>query len=205
MLRRTALFALAAALVGHAPVALAQDEGRLVVVQQRKYRLAHELVVRGVFEPQDAFTKGLGAEAGYVWHLDDAWSWEVLRAGYLAPLDTSLRTQLERDFGVSPTAFETLRMYAASSLAYEPLYGKLALRNASLVHVAAFVKLGVAVGKFTTSAAAGPELGVGLRVFLSKRLSVRIEASDAYFLSRKPANVVFLGAGLAISLGGTDN
>ena len=96
--------------------ARAQEAGRLLAVQQRKFNLTHELMVGGTFEPQDAFSKGLAPELAYIYHLDDAWSWEVLRGGYLAQLATGLRTQLERDFGVSPNALDSLQYYASSSM-----------------------------------------------------------------------------------------
>jgi outer membrane beta-barrel protein len=181
-----------------------QEAGRLVAIQQRKFRMAHELEIGGMFEPLDAFSKGIGAEGAYVLHLDDTWSWEVVRAGYVARIDTSLRTQLLRDFGVDPTAFESLQYYASSSAIFAPLYGKFALRNASLVHLEMFLTAGGAFGHFTTLYAAGPELGVGARLFLSQTMSVRLDARDAFFIARKKENVLFFSLGLSINLGGND-
>ena len=182
----------------------AQEAGRLVAIQQRKFRLAHELEIGGMFEPLDAFSKGVGVEGAYVLHVDDTWSWEVLRAGYIARLDTSLRTQLLRDYGVEPTSFESLQYYASSSAMFAPLYGKFALRNASLVHLEMFLTAGGAFGHFTTLYAAGPELGAGARLFLSQTMSVRLDARDAYFIGRKKQNVLFFSLGLSINLGGRD-
>ena len=208
--RRTALAVLLCAAL--APLAApAQEAGRLLAVQQRKFRLAHVLMVGPMFEPQDAFNKGLGVELAYIFHLDDAWSWEVLRGGYVGQFDTGLRTQLERDFGVVPTAFESLQYYATSSLTWAPLYGKLALRNASIIHAEAFLNLGAALGHFSSSFQAGPEIGIGVRVFLSNLVSVRFDARDAVFIHKKansprgtlPLNqVLFLSLGLSFSLGG---
>lgn len=187
-----------------APAAPAQEAGKLVAIQQRKYRLGQELTLGGVFEPQDAFTKGLAVEGAYTWHFGELWSWEVLRGGYFAQLNTPLRNQLERDFGVLPTAFETLQYSFSSSLVYTPLYGKFALRNASLVHAEAFVDFGVAGGRFTSSYAAGPEVGAGVRVFFNQRLSLRVEGRDAFYVQHNSKNVIFLSLGLGIALGGTD-
>ena len=208
--RRAASLVFCAALV--APLAAsAQEAGSLLAVQQRKFRISHELTLGGMFEPQDAFNKGFAPELAYAFHLGDAWSWEVLRGGYVAQLDTGLRTQLERDFGVVPTAFEPLQYYLASSLIWAPLYGKFALRNTQLVHAEAFLTGGGALGHFTSSFQAGPEIGVGLRVFLSQLVSVRFDARDALFIHKKsgatglPLNqVVFLSLGLSFSLGGAE-
>ena len=184
-----------------------QDDGTLLAIQQRKFQITHELDIGAVLEPQDAFDKGVAIEGAYIWHFSDFWSWEVLRAGYLAQIDTGLKSQLLNEFGTDPTQFETLQYYASSSLAYAPLYGKFALRNGSLIHAEAFVDLGAAFGRYTSSYQAGPELGVGLRVFLTQALSVRFDARDAIFLRRNNPNgvtnqAVFLSLGLAISLGG---
>jgi outer membrane beta-barrel protein len=185
--------------------ARAQEAGRLLAVQQRKFNLTHELMVGGTFEPQDAFSKGLAPELAYIYHLDDAWSWEVLRGGYLAQLATGLRTQLERDFGVSPNALDSLQYYASSSMTWAPLYGKLALRNAAIVHTEAFLNFGGAFGHFTSGGyGAGPEVGVGLRVFVNKVVSVRFDARDALFFQHSRTNVLFLTLGLSFSLGGSD-
>jgi outer membrane beta-barrel protein len=223
--RRAALLSFCAALLW--PLAApAQEAGSLLAVQQRKFRLTHELTLSGMFEPQDAFNKGFAPELSYAFHLDDAWSWEVLRGGYLAQVDTGLRTQLERDFGVVPTAFQPLQYYLTSSLIWSPLYGKFALRNAKLVHAEAFFTLGGALGHFSGSDAAsgsastttgsgsyqsGPEVGLGLRIYLSQLLSVRFDARDALFIHKKsggtglPINqVVFLSLGLSFSLGGAE-
>ena len=204
------LVLLAAALAPQA--ASSQEAGRLVAIQQRKYRLAHELTISGMFEPLDAFSKGVAAEGAYTLHLSDDWSWEVLRSGYLARIDTGLRAQLLRDFGVEPTAIESLQYYASSAATWAPLYGKFALRNASLVHAEAFLVFGGAFGHFTSHSGAGPELGVGFRVFMSQTVSVRFDARDAYFFGKKKRanqivggdNVLFFSLGLSINLGGND-
>jgi outer membrane beta-barrel protein len=191
-----------------APLAAsAQESGKLVAIQQRKYRMGVELELGGMFEPIDAFSKGLAPEGSLTLHFDDDWGWEVLRGGYVARLNTSLRTQLERDFGVDPTAFDSLQYYASSNLIFSPLYGKFALRNSSLVHMQAFLSFGAAYSHFTSYYAAAPELGAGLRVFLNNTFSVRFDARDAYFFgltTKKQQNILFLSLGLSINFGGND-
>ena len=182
----------------------AQEAGRLVAIQQRKYRMGAELVVGGMFEPLDAFSKGLAAEGAFLFHFNDDWAWEVVRGGYVQRLDTGLRTQLLRDFGVVPTATPALQYYAGSALQWSPLYGKFALSNASLVHLEAFLTFGGAFGYFQPDYKAGPELGVGTRLFLNQTISVRFDARDAYFFARARQNVLFFSLGLSFNLGGND-
>ena len=187
--------------------AQAQESGRLLAIQQKKYSLGHELEVGGMFEPQDAFSNGLAIEGAYLWHFGEAWSWEVLRGGYVGQIDTGLKSQLLDQFGVAPTSFELLKYYGSSSLMWAPLYGKFALRNASLIHAEALLNLGGALGVFTSSTRAGPEVGVGVRVFLSQTFSMRFDARDAVFLHKDPdgslvKQVILLSIGLSVSLGG---
>jgi outer membrane beta-barrel protein len=195
------------ALLAATGAAQAQESGRLLAIQQKKFSLVHELDVGGMFEPQDAFSKGLALEGAYTWHFGDDLSWEVVRGGYIKQLDSGLKAQLINQFGVAPTAIELLEYYVSSSLMWSPLYGKFALRNASVVHAEAFVTAGGALGHFTSSFREGPELGVGVRVFLSQRLSMRFDARDAVFLHKETdgslvKQVIFLSIGLSISLGG---
>jgi outer membrane beta-barrel protein len=189
----------------------AQEAGRLLAVQQRKFRLTHELTLAGMFEPQDAFSKGLAPEAAYTFHLDDTFSWEVLRGGYVAQFDTGLREQLQRDFGVSPTANPVLQWYATSALEWSPLYGKFALSNAKVIHLEAFLTGGGALGRYTDNAMQfGPLAGVGFRVYLSEVVSLRFDARDAVFIHKKatggaPINqALFLSLGLSFSLGSAE-
>jgi len=187
--------------------ASAQEAGRLVAIQQRKYRMANELVIGGMFEPLDAFSKGLAAEGAFLFHFNDDWAWEILRGGYVQRLDTGLRTQLLRDFGVVPTATPALKFYAGSALQWSPLYGKFALSNSSLIHLEAFVTFGGVLGFFNSAGddkRAGPELGVGTRLFLNQTVSVRFDARDAYFFAATRQNVLFFSLGLSINLGGND-
>jgi outer membrane beta-barrel protein len=182
-----------------------EDPGQLVAIQQRKYRLVHEIELAAAFAPLDAFDKGLGGEASYALHFTDAFAWEIVRAGYFAQIDTGLRTQLLQEFGVVPTQFQTLQYYASSVFEWSPAYGKLAWNNTAITHVELFFTLGAAAGWFTGgSVGVGPEAGVGLRIFISPLLSWRIEARDAYLIQHNSQNVLFLSTGLSFNFGARD-
>jgi outer membrane beta-barrel protein len=180
------------------------DSGRLVAIQQRKFRMAHELELAVSFTPLDAFDKGLGGEAAYTLHFTDALGWEILRFGYFGQLGTGLREQLLQEFGVVPTQFETLQYYASSAFEWSPAYGKLAWNNAAITHVEMFLTVGAAAGWFSSSIGFGPEAGLGLRIFINSILSWRLEVRDAYFFERNSENVVFLSTGLSFNLGSRD-
>ena len=182
----------------------AEDSGQLVAIQQRKYIMAHEIELAASIAPLDAFDKGLGGEAAYTIHFNDAIGWEVLRAGYYYQLDTGLKSQLLQEFGVVPTSFQTLQYFGSTALEWSPAYGKLAWNNAAISHIEFFLTLGAAIGQFTSSIGYGPELGVGLRVYINQVLSWRTEIRDAYFFERDAQNVLFVSTGLSFNIGGKD-
>jgi outer membrane beta-barrel protein len=181
-----------------------EEPGKLAAVQKRKFRMDHEIFAAAGFTPLDAFYKGIGPIAGYALHFNDVFAWEIVRGGYSFNLNTSLRTQLEKDFGVAPTRFDEMLWMAGTALMVTPFYGKLSFINHSVMHTELFLLIGGTVGKFTQNYKPGPQAGLGLRFFLSNWISLRVEGRYHYLFSSKPSQVVDLALGLSFSLGGTD-
>jgi outer membrane beta-barrel protein len=144
---------------------------------------------------------------GYTLHFTDMLAWEVVRGGYAFTLNTALHDQLINDFGVSETKFEVLEWMVSSALMVTPFYGKLSFVNSSVLHTELFVLVGVALGSFkaeSTLYKPGPEVGLGLRFFLSEHWSIRFEGRYYYLIDAHSTHVVDVSLGLALSLGGTD-
>ncbi|HEX9507892.1 MAG TPA: outer membrane beta-barrel domain-containing protein, partial [Myxococcales bacterium] len=102
-------------------LALAQTEelenpGTVSAVQDRQYRMNHELSFGVGVLPIDAFYKGLLAQLGYTYHFSDRFAWQVGRGAYSYDVDTGLKAQLQRDFGVLPTAFDQVQWMVGSDL-----------------------------------------------------------------------------------------
>jgi outer membrane beta-barrel protein len=204
------LLAATAVIAASAPsLAYAQDNGSLVVIQQRKFRLFSELEIGANFTPLDAFTKGIGLELAYTIHFNDDLGWEIFRGGYQWGVDTGLRQQLSTEFGVAPTQFPTLQYYGSTALLWSPFYGKLASANSQIAHVAIFFTAGAAASHWTGSTSTnefyfGPELGVGFRAFLSHYWSWRLEVRDAYFVNQPSPEVLMLMTGFSLNFGGSN-
>jgi outer membrane beta-barrel protein len=192
--------ALAAPLVSRAEEA--EEPGKLAAVQKRKFRMDHEIFAAAQFMPLDAFYKGIGPVAGYTIHFTDVFAWEVVRGGYSFRVDTSLRDQLEKDFGVAPTRFEEMEWLVSSAAMFTPFYGKLALANSAVTHAEIFAVVGATVAKFNDAYKPGPQAGLGLRFFLSERISVRFDARYHYLFSTTSTQMIDLSLGLSLSLGG---
>src|SRR5579872_5200332 len=111
---------LVTALAALAPtLALAQAEelqnpGSVLAVQERTYRMNHELTLGIGVLPLDAFYKGLTAQVSYTFHFTDTFAWQVGRFTYSYDVDTGLKSQLLTQYGVLPTQFSEVQWIAGS-------------------------------------------------------------------------------------------
>lgn len=191
-------------------VAVAQTEelenpGRIAAIQERAYRMNHELDVSFLLLPLDAFYKGIAAQVSYTYHFTDSFAWTVGRGGYSYNLNTGLREQLERDFGVQPTTFDEVNYFVGSDVLWKPFYGKSAVLNRWVLHYEAHLIGGGAVLKFTQSGfRPGVNLGAGVRVFQNKWVSYRLDFTNTVVISDKPSNVVTIALSLALNFGATE-
>ncbi len=203
---------LLAALVAPA-AALAQTEelenpGSVAAVQERAYRMHHELTLGLGVLPLDAFYKGLYAQVGYAYHFTDHFGWQIGRGAYSYAAKTGLREQLERDFAVLPTAFDEVQFFVGSDLLWKPFYGKLSFLNRWVLHGELYFLLGATVFKFTNAFRPGVNLGGGGRLFVSKAVSFRLEVTNNIVLPLGGAtsllNVMTMTLGLSLNFGGTE-
>lgn len=179
----------------------AEDSGQLAAVQKRKFREAHELQIAFVGLPLDAFYKGVGGEAGYTWHFSDRFAWEVVHAGYAYDMDTGLKTQLQTDFGVAPTAFEVAKYYVNSDFVVKPLYMKASFFNHAVVHGELFFLGGGGFFNMTSGNKPAVNAGAGLRFYLSPHISVRVDGRDNAVFLKSVKQVAAFSAGLSFDFG----
>ncbi len=182
-------------------LALAQAEalenpGTVSAVQDRLYRLNHELTLGVGVLPADAYYKGYFAGLSYTYHFTDSFAWQVGRGAYSYNVETGLRRQLERDFGVAPTAtaFEDeVQWMVGSDLVWSPLYGKMAFLNRSVLHFQTFLLGGATVFKLNRDGGFRPALNVGLgvRFYKSQTVSFRLDVTN---------NVLFSGASRIVNV-----
>jgi len=173
-------------------LALAQAEeienpGTINAVQERKYRLQHELNVGVGVMPLDAFYKGVLGTVGYTYHFSDTFGWQVGRGAYSYNVSTGLRDQLERDFGVVPTALDEVQWMVGSDAVWSPFYGKFSWLNRRVLHFAGYLVAGGTVVKLNRGQVPfrpALNLGVGARLFSTEHVSFRLDVTN---------NVVFKG------------
>lgn len=193
----------------------ADEPQGVTAVQERAYRMMHEIDLSVGVLPLDPYSKGFVAQGSYTAHFTDFFAWQIARGGYSFTVKTALRSQLERDFGQLPTAFEEIRFFVGSDVLFKPFYGKLAVVDKWVLHGELFFILGVTVFNFNVPDDAlgrafrpGVNLGLGGRLFLSKVLSLRLDISDNVVIplsaGQNVTNVMAMALSLGINIGATE-
>jgi outer membrane beta-barrel protein len=208
-----------AAVRAEAQIEELENPGTVTAVQDRLYRMSHELTLGVGMLPLDAFYKGVIGQVAYTFHFNDHFAWQVGRGTYSYNLNTGLRSQLERDFGVQPTAFDEVNWMVGSDLVWSPLYGKVAVLNQAIQHFEFFLigglsvlKLSLAQGNTGGSPAfqalgsfrPGLNLGFGLRLFTNRSISFRIDVTNNVVISQQIFNVATVQLGASLNFGATE-
>lgn len=187
-----------------------QAGGSAVVIQNRKFKMAHEFTLEGGTFPLDAFFKGATVTGRYTLHFDDFHAWEIAAGTYSFNIDTGLKQQLQDNFGVEPEALPSLLLTVDSNYVMKPFYGKLALFNRTLLYAELFLLGGVTVSYWEDgSFRPGPDVGAGLRFFVAEWLSVRTDIRHAVVFNGIPLadpnatidGVLYLGVGVSFNVG----
>lgn len=187
-----------------APTEELENPGTVSAVQERNFRMNHELALGVGVLPLDAFYKGLSVQLGYTYHFSDSFAWQVGRGLYSYNLNTGLRNQLERDFAVLPTQFEEVQYMVGSDLVWTPLYGKGAILNRKVAWFEGFLVAGGSALKLTTGFRPAINIGVGARLFTSKYVSFRFDATNNFVISDRLLNVPTLQLSAALNFGATE-
>lgn len=181
------------------------NPGSVAAIQQRSFRMRHELDISVGVLPADAFYVGLYPQVSYTAHFSDTVAWQIGRAAYNYAARTGLRENLERKFGVLPTAFEEVQFFFGSDLIWTPFHGKLAVMNSSVLHGELFFILGATLFKFTNTFRPAVNAGMGARIVFSEYVSFRLDITDNVVVplggSTTLTNVPAITLSLAINFG----
>ena len=184
--------------------------GTAIVIQNRKFKMAHEFTIEGGTVPLDAFFKGITLTGRYTLHFDDFNAWEIGAATYSFNIDTGLKDQLINNFGVQAEALPTLLVIADTNYVMKPFYGKLALFNRTLLYTELFLVGGATVTYWSDgSFRPGPDVGAGMRFFVAEWLSVRTDIRYCMAFNGVPISdpnatvdhILSLGVGASFNVG----
>ena len=184
--------------------------GTAIVIQNRKFKMAHEFTIEGGTVPLDAFFKGITLTGRYTLHFDDFNAWEIGAASYSFNIDTGLKDQLINNFGVQAEALPTLLVIADSNYVMKPFYGKLALFNRTLLYAELFLVAGATVTYWSDgSFRPGPDFGAGMRFFVTEWFSIRTDIRHSIVFNGLPVvdpnatvdGILYLGLGASFNVG----
>jgi outer membrane beta-barrel protein len=178
-----------------------ENPGSVSAVQMRPYRMASEINLAVGLLPLDAFNKTVYGQVSFVYHFTDGFAWEVGRGSYGYNWDTGLKAQLERDYGVLPTAIDLVQFFVGSDLMFTPFFGKTAVLNKAVLFYEAYLLVGATVYKYTSAFRPAVNIGGGVRLFQSKYVSFRLEATDDIVITSKPYNVMAVNLMLCLNFG----
>ena len=173
------------------------DYGNVYAIQTRPYKMNHEFTLSLSFLPLDAFFKYFGVTGHYVFHFNDLWAWEAIHFTYTqyTTINTGLKGELNK-LSATPTDTPRLNLIMDTNLMIKPFYGKIALLNNMVIYSETYFLIGVGTEKFETAWFPGFDFGVGMRVFLNNKFSLRFEAREYMYIQNGGVNsTIYLGVG----------
>jgi len=186
------------------------EEGRIYTIQNKIYRLKHELNLSVGVLPMDALYKGITLGAGYTHHFSNHFAWETVQGLYtIAKMDTGVKDALIDIFSIEPSSFREVDYMVNSNVVFTPLYGKMAWLNRKLIHLECYLTAGPGIAGYTYFEPAGNQFqeqkkhhfsfnfGLGIRVFMNKRFATRLDIRDyVNFVSGGVDHAVYIGLGM---------
>ena len=201
MKKTSLLFAVLLPVMAAAQTSELENPGSVSAIQDRAYRMAAEFDLAVGVLPLDAFTKQVYGQVSFVYHFTDYFAWQVGRGAYGYNWSTGLKNELEKQYAVLPTTIDAVQFFVGSDLMFTPFFGKIAILNRAVVFYEAYLLLGVTVFKYTNAFRPAANIGGGIRVFQSKYVSFRLEATDNIVIRDKPEQVLQLNLMLALNFG----
>jgi outer membrane beta-barrel protein len=185
--------------------------GYAVVIQDKKFKMAHEFTLQTGILPIDAFYKGVPATGRYTLHFDDFNGWEIAGT-YSANIDSGLRGILADDpFNVQPQNINELFVIVETNYVMKPFQGKLALFNSTIIYAQLFAVAGLTVSYWSdTSFRPGPDVGLGMHLYIFDWLMARVDLRHALVMNGVPIvdenasvdGILQMYAGVSFNLGG---
>lgn len=208
---KNALAPLAFALLLLAPAgALCADPKKpgedVFAIQERLFDRDHEVGFAAGYIPNEEFYHSFPVGLAYVYRFNENVSWEVGRLQYVLNASKDLKSDLEDDFGATPTQFDEFRYSLHTNLFLTPGYGKDAFWNRSVVNHETYVTLGAgfvvyqretSTGDKSDEVSASLSFGLGRKYFLTPNICLNVEVRDyVNFRDSGVENRVYLGVGV---------
>jgi len=184
---------------------LNHNDDRTVVIQEKIFHRYHDLGICFSYIPDDDFYDSYGIGANYVYHLNDTFSWEVIRGIWMFNQEKSLREDIQNSLNIAPSFYDEPAYMVHSQLWFRPLYGKSAVRNKSIVFHETGLFLGAGLLGFdrkktfssdANDTALSISFGLGTTFFINNFTCVSIQIRDLmHFKDNQTENRISLEMG----------
>ena len=188
------------------------DAPRVFSIQPRPYRLGHEFSLGVGFLPLDAFYKGVAIGASYTYHFSDFWAWEMANINYSINIDSGLQGELLDKYNVRPVDASggKVTLIGTSNLVVKPLFGKLALFNASKLYAETYFNVGVGPVRLERQSRGtfyfATDVGAGMRFWVVQAFSLKFEVRDfIIFDGGTPTNALMFMLAASFNYVGKDD
>ncbi|MBC7397398.1 MAG: hypothetical protein H7333_08140 [Bdellovibrionales bacterium] len=150
----------------------------------------------GVY-PFDAYYYGLSVNAGYTYHIDRNFAWEVLNVQYYASFQKPLTTELANIYSVNPKSITSLNYVFSSDIQYIFAYGKFTVLEEQIRYFRASAIGGLAAIKTSSNNTFAGLFGVKFQVFTRESFSWNVEFRDNLAINGNNYLTFILGTGLS--------
>lgn len=174
------------------------DGVKIEAVEGYPNRKLHEGYLGLGAYPFNAYYTGLSLNGGYIYHFNQKWGWEVLKADYFFTFDSDLRSQLADRFNVGPEQINRIEYMLSSNAHFDFVNGKFVFLENFIRHFRATLIGGGGLLKTSQSNRMALNLGLRFGVFTSDRFSWNFEVRESVTLPTVSNYVTFnLNAGMA--------
>jgi outer membrane beta-barrel protein len=182
------------------------DAEKVYAVQNRVFHRNHEIDLSLGYIADDDFFHVYPVGAGYTYHFNNHFSWEVGRAQYMFNVDKDLKETLRTEFDVQPERFAEQKYMYHTHLVFKPLYGKHAFLNRNVINNEIYLFGGPGIvhyewdfstGEVRKEDALSLSFGIGMKYFLSKKVCLNFEIRDLVnFREEDTENNIYFGVGI---------
>ncbi|MGD9158881.1 MAG: outer membrane beta-barrel domain-containing protein [Desulfobacteraceae bacterium] len=182
-------------LCSHVPEASCKDakeEAMVYAVQNRIFHRNHEINFNLGYITNEDFYHSFPIGFGYTFNFSENWGWEVARAQYIVATENDLKSDMEEQFGITPSEFAKPLYMVYSHLVYKPFYGKNAILNKGIINHETYLFAGAGVVNYDWNYPEGHPLyssdegemvpsvsfGIGSKYFLNQKFCLNFEIHD---------------------------
>jgi len=168
-------------------VQASETEEHVSAIQERLFQRDHEIGLLLGYLSNSDFYHVYPIGINYTFHYNEYIAWEVARVQYMLNQEKDLKSDLEKNFGATPSQFSEPKYMLHSHFVLKPLYGKDALWNSGIINRETYFFLGGGIvnyekqyswGEPDNETALSVSFGLGTRYFLSENVCLHFEIRD---------------------------